>query len=303
MGGSRNQNSKALIVVEMLEKPRVRCFFINILHREGFLVKSKRVHSSVQRMMTAIILAGLLVHLPMAEAAPEGTAYEATDKTSLYARMGGYDVISKVIDDFLTKSWVDPRIAHFFRGMGTDTRNQLRQKNKNLMCASTGGPCKVINRPLETVHEGLNITDKEFYIIVNHIAVSLETFNVPEKERQEVLAKVVSLKPKVVIHTEGPLTPPTREGLKDNALKENELGTANYKIGRFEEAFTHYHNASEEDPGVGEYQFNEGLILDKLGKHSQAALHFESAKKHAEGNSLILGSEVLKAHSAKMQGS
>lgn len=66
----------------------------------------------------------------------------------------GYDVISNVIDDFLTKSWADPKIAHFFVGMGTDTRNQLRQKNKNLMCYTTGGPCRVINRPLEVVHVG-----------------------------------------------------------------------------------------------------------------------------------------------------
>jgi hemoglobin len=130
--------------------------------------------------------------------------YKSVDEKSIYSRMGGYDVISNVIDDFLAKSWADPKISHFFVGMGTDTRNRLRQKNKNLMCATTGGPCRPINRPLEVVHEGLNITEKDFFIIVDHIMVSLEKFKVANKEREEIHAKLLSLKPKIVQTTKLP---------------------------------------------------------------------------------------------------
>ena len=58
---------------------------------------------------------------------------------TLYERLGGYDAISSVVDVFLIKVWEDPLVGRYFIGMGTDTRNQLRQKNKNLMCANTGG--------------------------------------------------------------------------------------------------------------------------------------------------------------------
>ncbi len=123
---------------------------------------------------------------------------QAEAEKSLYERLGGYDAISAVVDSFLDKVWNDPRISRFFVGMGTDTRNQLRQKNKNLMCHNTGGPCKKINRPLKLAHAGLGITEKEFYIVVDHLADTLKEFKVPTREQEEVMSKVRKLKPKIV---------------------------------------------------------------------------------------------------------
>ena len=123
---------------------------------------------------------------------------QAEAEKSLYERLGGYDAISAVVDSFLDKVWNDPRISRFFVGMGTDTRNQLRQKNKNLMCHNTGGPCKKINRPLKLAHAGLGITEKEFYIVVDHLADTLKEFKVPAREQEEVMSKVRKLKPKIV---------------------------------------------------------------------------------------------------------
>ncbi len=123
---------------------------------------------------------------------------QAEAEKSLYERLGGYDAISAVVDSFLDKVWNDPRISRFFVGMGTDTRNQLRQKNKNLMCHNTGGPCKKINRPLGVAHAGLGITEKEFHIVVDHLADTLKEFKVPAREQEEVMSKVRKLKPKIV---------------------------------------------------------------------------------------------------------
>ena len=120
-----------------------------------------------------------------------------TDR-SLYERLGGYDAISSVVDVFLVKVWEDPVVGRFFVGMGTDTRNQLRQKNKNLMCANTGGPCKKINRPLGEAHVGLGITDKEFDIVAGHLVTTLKEFKVPEKEFEELMTKVGGLRNYVV---------------------------------------------------------------------------------------------------------
>ena len=120
-----------------------------------------------------------------------------TDR-SLYERLGGYDAISAVVDVFLTKVWEDPVVGRFFVGMGTDTRNQLTQKNKNLMCANTGGPCKKINRPLGEAHVGLGITDKEFDIVAGHLGTTLKEFKVPQKELDELMTKVGGLRDYVV---------------------------------------------------------------------------------------------------------
>jgi hemoglobin len=127
-------------------------------------------------------------------------AVEETPEKSLYERLGGYDAISAVVDVFLVKIWEDPVVGRFFVGMGTDTRNLLRQKNKNLLCFNTGGPCKKINRPLGEAHVGLNITDTEFDIVVGHIGTTLKEFKVPQKEYDEVMKKVGGLRPYVVEH-------------------------------------------------------------------------------------------------------
>ena len=117
---------------------------------------------------------------------------------SLYERLGGYGAISAVVNDFAEKLFTDPRTAPFFKGMGTDTRRSFIQKNINLVCNVTGGPCKIISRPAKTVHAGLGITEAEFNIVVNHLVDTLDAFKVPAKEEQELLTIIGTLKPDIV---------------------------------------------------------------------------------------------------------
>lgn len=121
----------------------------------------------------------------------------AQDK-SLYERLGGYDAISAVVDDFAPKLFNDPVVGKRFFGMSKDSREGFRQKNKNLVCIATGGPCKVISRPAAVTHGGLGIKATEFNIVVNHLVDSLNKFDVPAKEQKELLTIVGSLRPDIV---------------------------------------------------------------------------------------------------------
>ena len=123
---------------------------------------------------------------------------ESELEKSLYERLGGYEAISAVVDDFAPKLFNDPRIAQFFRGMGDDTKQGFMQKNKNLVCNVTGGPCKIISRPAKTIHGGLGITEREFNIVVQHLVDTLDKFKVPATEKSELLEIIGSLKPDIV---------------------------------------------------------------------------------------------------------
>jgi hemoglobin len=92
----------------------------------------------------------------------------------------------------------DPQVGPFFKGMGTDTRKSFVQKNINLVCNVTGGPCKIISRPAKTVHAGLGITEAEFNIVVQHLVDTLDKFQVPAAEKEELLGIVGTLKPDIV---------------------------------------------------------------------------------------------------------
>ena len=117
---------------------------------------------------------------------------------SLYERLGGYEAVSAVVNDFAEKLFIDPKVGPFFKGMGTDTRKSFIQKNINLVCNVTGGPCKIISREAKTVHAGLGITEEEFNIVENHLVDTLDSFKVPAKEKQELLAIIATLKPDIV---------------------------------------------------------------------------------------------------------
>ncbi len=124
-------------------------------------------------------------------------AEEAVEKT-LYERLGGYAGVSAVTDEFADRLFADPKINQFFIGFGDDTRASFKQKNKNLVCNVTGGPCKVISRPANVVHGGLGITAADFDVVAGHLKDVLVEFEVPEAEQDELFAIILSLRPAIV---------------------------------------------------------------------------------------------------------
>ncbi|MFN0111045.1 MAG: group I truncated hemoglobin [Blastocatellia bacterium] len=117
---------------------------------------------------------------------------------SLYDRLGGYDAISAVVEDFAPKLFNDAKISRFFVGMSTDTKEQFKQKNKNLVCNVTGGPCQVISRTAKQSHAGLGITEDDFNIVVKHLVDTLNKFKVPDAEQKELLNIIGTLKKDIV---------------------------------------------------------------------------------------------------------
>lgn len=117
---------------------------------------------------------------------------------SLYDRLGGYNAISAVVDDFAPKLFGDPKISRFFVGMSTDTKESFKQKNKNLVCNVTGGPCQIISRPAKTAHAGLGISEGDFNVVVQHLVDTLNKFKVPDVEQKELLGIIGTLKPDIV---------------------------------------------------------------------------------------------------------
>ena len=121
----------------------------------------------------------------------------AQEKT-LYERLGGYDAVSAVVDDFAAKLFKDPVVGARFFGMSDDSREGFRQKNKNLVCKVTGGPCKIISRSAATTHGGLGIKASEFDVVAQHLVDTLNKFKVPEKEHKELMAIIGTLRPDIV---------------------------------------------------------------------------------------------------------
>ncbi len=105
---------------------------------------------------------------------------------------------SRRMEDFAGKLLDDPVVGARFFGMSDDSREGFRQKNKNLVCAATGGPCQIISRSAATTHGGLGIKASEFDIVAQHLVDTLDKFNVPEREHNELMAIIGTLRPDIV---------------------------------------------------------------------------------------------------------
>ena|ERR1051325_721323 len=117
---------------------------------------------------------------------------------SLYQRLGGYDAIAAVSDDFIGRLATEPAFVRFFPGLSSDSKMKLRQHVVDLLCFATGGPCIYTGRDMKTSHKGLGITGAEWDIAIKHLVETLDKFSVPTKERQDLFVILGPLKEQIV---------------------------------------------------------------------------------------------------------
>ena len=127
-------------------------------------------------------------------APPQAVAQEA----SLYKRLGGYDALAAVTDDFIGRLATDPQLGRFFKGLSTDSQKRVRQHVVDFLCSATGGPCIYTGRDMKTAHTGLGITEEDWTNSVKALVATLDKFKVPEKEKGEVFAAISGLKGDIV---------------------------------------------------------------------------------------------------------
>ena len=113
---------------------------------------------------------------------------------SLYTRLGGYDALVAVTQDFITRLATDPSLAKFFTGLNDTSKARVESHVVDFLCKATGGPCIYTGQDMKTAHTGLHITDAEWNTSAAHLTETLNKFKVPAKEQAEVMAAISGLK-------------------------------------------------------------------------------------------------------------
>jgi hemoglobin len=122
----------------------------------------------------------------------------AQEKKSLYARLGGYDALAAVTDDFIGNLANDKLVARFLTGLSDDSKVKLRQHVIEFLCDVTGGPCHYSGRDMKTAHKGLGITGADWDASVKDLTMTLDKFKVPAQEKSEVLGAISGLRKDIV---------------------------------------------------------------------------------------------------------
>jgi hemoglobin len=117
---------------------------------------------------------------------------------SLYDRLGGYNAVAAVVDDFIGRLIADKQFERFFAGHSTDSKKRIRQHIVDQFCAAAGGPCVYTGRTMKDSHVGLGITEADWDAAAKHLVATLDKFKVGEPEKKDLLAFVSSLKGDIV---------------------------------------------------------------------------------------------------------
>ena len=127
---------------------------------------------------------------------------QPAEKLSLYDRLGGVYSIATVVDDFINRIMVDPRLnanpqvdeAHHrvppagFKYLVTE-----------MVCWATGGPQTYTGKSMADSHANLKITAEEWEAFLDDFQQTLDKFAVPAEEQGELKAIVNSTRSDIVL--------------------------------------------------------------------------------------------------------
>ncbi|PYS76915.1 MAG: group 1 truncated hemoglobin [Acidobacteria bacterium] len=152
---------------------------------------------NVRRTALRIMPPVLALALAWGGALPANARGGQTGK-SLYERLGGYNAIAAVVDDFVGRLITDKKFERFFVGHSTDSKKRIRQHIVDQFCAAAGGPCIYTGRTMKDSHAGLGITEDEWNAAAKDLVATLDKFKVGEREKKELLDFVGGLKGDIV---------------------------------------------------------------------------------------------------------
>jgi hemoglobin len=136
---------------------------------------------------------GILLAIGITTTMAHATFY--SQQKSLYQRLGGKPAIAAVVNDFVGNVAKDNRINKFFAN--TDIP-RLKRLLVQQICAGSGGPCQYEGRSMREAHRGLGVRNQDFDALVGDLVKSLNKFNVPAREQQELLAVLGPMRKDVV---------------------------------------------------------------------------------------------------------
>ena len=119
-------------------------------------------------------------------------------KKSLYARLGGYDAISAVVNDLLPRLIADSRLGRFWANRGEDGINREKQLLIDYLCSNAGGPLLYTGRDNKTSHKGMGISADDWLIFIGHLNATLDKFDLPPQERSDVTAFIEGTRADIV---------------------------------------------------------------------------------------------------------
>jgi hemoglobin len=112
----------------------------------------------------------------------------------IYSRVGGYEAIEGVVEDFYNRVLADDELSGFFTGTNM---GRLKGKQTEFFAAALGGPESYAGPPMKQVHQGRGIAMHHFDLVAQHLAAALDDAGVPPYTVTQIIAAIAPLGPEI----------------------------------------------------------------------------------------------------------
>ncbi len=114
---------------------------------------------------------------------------------TLYQRLGGRKRIEDIVEIIWANHTSNPLIKQrYVRSNPTEVKRLVTE----MCCAGFGGPEAYTGKDMKTTHTGMNINEAEFIAVCDDVLDALDKCSVGQRERDEILCILYSLKPDIV---------------------------------------------------------------------------------------------------------
>ena len=127
---------------------------------------------------------------------------QEANEPSLYQRLGGIYPIAAVVDDFIERIKVDPRLNA--NPLLDEAHHRVSKAGFKYLVTemvgwATGGPQRYTGRSMAESHKDLKITADEWTAFLDNFHQTMQRFNVPAAEEAELVAIINSTRRDIVV--------------------------------------------------------------------------------------------------------
>ena len=108
---------------------------------------------------------------------------------TLYERLGGYEGIRTVVDDFYDRLSADEKLGPFFENADVES---LRETHTDFLCEAAGGPETYDAAPIREAHLHVPFTPEHIQRAIDLLYESLEDASVPDDDAEAVVRAVAA---------------------------------------------------------------------------------------------------------------
>ncbi|MCB2203799.1 group 1 truncated hemoglobin [bacterium] len=119
---------------------------------------------------------------------------------TLYARLGGTEGITALVDDIVDQHMSNPAVSARFLPYKEkpELLSQIKKHTVDFFSMGSGGPAAYKGRDMETTHRGMNISEAEYMHVVDDIMAVCERREIDDQSKSEVLSIAWSLKEQIM---------------------------------------------------------------------------------------------------------